>query len=344
MVYSYSFCKSILHHPDALIPQPVSNDLLTDRASLLINKLARLSNNEQHSDARRAAELVYKAMQPVSISELLQSLLRDVKPDKSFDWVDVIAKKLPFLLILKGFGCSDKECDYVVTHIETLVKLLSPQKTTEEINSINNIVDDFFSLSEKLIARSDCFKDITDDIKWTELYLCNLIGLLIQSYDAGWGLLCNSLMQFDKQVKSINLKEQDIDYFKRSVIETVRFDPPVHLTKRIADADILLDGEAIKKGENILLILAAANVDPDVFNEPLTFDPLRANNSAHITFGAGGHTCLAKYLMIDMAAEICRYLYSAFDVGIPTQAIEYEPKMNVRLLKRLLITLTDNNL
>jgi cytochrome P450 len=66
-------------------------------------------------------------------------------------------------------------------------------------------------------------------------------------------------------------------------------------TTRIVTQDLEFAGCPMKKGDRVVLSTAAANVDPDEFDDPLTFDPARPANR-HITFGAGPHRCLGSHL------------------------------------------------
>lgn len=52
----------------------------------------------------------------------------------------------------------------------------------------------------------------------------------------------------------------------------MRFDPPVQNTRRFAIEDIRLGDLTIRAGEQVLLILAAANRDPSEFPIPDRFD------------------------------------------------------------------------
>jgi len=51
----------------------------------------------------------------------------------------------------------------------------------------------------------------------------------------------------------------------------------------------------MKRGDRVVLATAAANIDPEEFDDPLAFDPARTANR-HITFGAGPHRCLGSHL------------------------------------------------
>jgi cytochrome P450 len=66
-------------------------------------------------------------------------------------------------------------------------------------------------------------------------------------------------------------------------------------TTRIVTQEIEFAGCPMKRGDRVVLATAAANIDPEEFDDPLTFDPARAANR-HITFGAGPHRCLGSHL------------------------------------------------
>jgi cytochrome P450 len=332
VTYSYNFCKAILLNNDAQIPGPVieSDSLLNDKAKLLMKKLTRLSNDEQHLDARRAALMIYQSMKPISISGLLESLLSNVKTNE-FDWVATVCKQLPVLIILKGLGFADEDCAFVTEHISFLVKIMSPNKTESDVIAINRVVNEFYAISEKYLHSVN-----KDEV--TELFICNLIGLFIQCYDAGRGILTDTLLNL---VNYHHNQKPHLADIKKMVIETLRFDPSVHNTRRIAVNDILIGDQIIKAGQSILIVIAAANLDLCVFKEPDLYDPERNNNDQHLTFGIGAHNCLAKHLTIDMAAETCSFLSEKYRrISIPEQELKYEPKLNVRLIKELMLNLS----
>ena len=82
---------------------------------------------------------------------------------------------------------------------------------------------------------------------------------------------------------------------ERTVEETLRICAPVHIFQRWALEDVEVDGVTFKRGDKVSLILAAANLDPKKFSDPLTFQPQR-NEGANISFGAGIHFCIGAPL------------------------------------------------
>jgi cytochrome P450 len=79
------------------------------------------------------------------------------------------------------------------------------------------------------------------------------------------------------------------------VEEMLRFDPPLHLFTRYALGDLEFRGRRFHRGDRIGLLLAAANRDPDRFDQPDEFRPGRTPNP-HVSFGAGIHACLGAPL------------------------------------------------
>lgn len=82
---------------------------------------------------------------------------------------------------------------------------------------------------------------------------------------------------------------------ERTVEETLRICAPVHIFQRWALEPAEIDGVSFKRGDKVSLILAAANLDPTKFTDPLTFLPGR-NEAANLSFGAGIHFCIGAPL------------------------------------------------
>lgn len=81
-----------------------------------------------------------------------------------------------------------------------------------------------------------------------------------------------------------------------AVEEFLRFVTPVQFTKpRFVRKDIELGGVTLRKGEKIMPMLAAADLDPAANDQPGRLD-LKRNPSRHLAFGAGIHFCLGHQL------------------------------------------------
>ena len=81
-----------------------------------------------------------------------------------------------------------------------------------------------------------------------------------------------------------------------AVEELLRYDGPVELaTWRFATEPLTLGGQRVAEGEPVLVVLAAADRDPEKFAQPDVLDLTRTDNQ-HLGYGHGIHYCLGAPL------------------------------------------------
>ena len=92
------------------------------------------------------------------------------------------------------------------------------------------------------------------------------------------------------------------------ITELLRLDGPVQAVGRTATCDHVIDGVTISANEPVLVVLAAANRDPDVFTAPDQLQPGRAG-PAPLAFGHGSHYCLGAALArLEIGIALARVL------------------------------------
>lgn len=69
----------------------------------------------------------------------------------------------------------------------------------------------------------------------------------------------------------------------------------VPMPARTASRDFNFGGAEIRKGERVMLMLPACNLDPDAFPDPYSFD-LDRKDKAHVAFNVGPHRCIGSHL------------------------------------------------
>lgn len=330
-VYTYTHCETVLNHRAAVVPlAPSFFAGLSYEADQIGRHLARLSDGPAHDARRQAAHTLLSRWQPPDVGNLLVCLLGDSPGE--IDWVEQVSMVLPSLALLVGLGFS-REVAMTITHVlPDLVRIMLPAKTPADARAINRAVGQVLPFVRLYLRQHAVGAGCAAEI----LYLSNLLGLLIQSHEAGRGLLCNALVQATRQ----NIVAGSHAAYIPFVRETLRFDPPIHHTRRTLTADVSLGTVTVPAGATVLVMLASANRDAQYFGAPDIFDPVRERSIPYLTFGVGAHRCLAEHVSIDLAARALHTLYSCYThVHLLEQSVQYAPRTNVRLPVRMRISL-----
>jgi cytochrome P450 len=350
-IYGYEECKTILSHPSTAIPvlNPGNRDGLHDMAWRVQNHLVRIANPPQHEIARWAGMHLMDQMLRPSITEILEACIGPSAGSSGFDWVSQVGKVLPVALMAKSFGFEKEISDYIAANIASLTRIMSPDKTSQQVTEINRIITDLFPMVHRHLLASAPYPLMADtlcrqySLKMEEAFFyltSNLIGLFIQGYDACRGLLCTALLSALGKTGADRSSLSDKKYMEKCVVETLRYDPTVHNTRRLVTADLSIGDKEIKKDDILFIILAAANRDPRKFEQPDRFTPDRANNKEHMTLGSGPHYCLAKYYAVAMAVETLACLFERYtQITWMENELEFEPLINIRMPKKVIVTI-----
>jgi cytochrome P450 len=123
-----------------------------------------------------------------------------------------------------------------------------------------------------------------------------LFLLLIAGHETTTHLISGSVYELLRNPGLRDWLEQDWSRANLAVEEFLRFVSPVQFSKpRFVRKDVELGGVQLKKGEQIMPMLAAGNFDPQANEHPESLDLERRPNR-HIAFGAGIHFCLGHQL------------------------------------------------
>ena len=93
----------------------------------------------------------------------------------------------------------------------------------------------------------------------------------------------------------LELLRREPERIPDAVEELLRYDGPVQLTSRMVVEDRELCGRRLRRGQQLVLLLAAANRDPAQFADPDRLDVAR-RDVRHLAFGHGIHFCLGAQL------------------------------------------------
>ncbi|GAB3584030.1 cytochrome P450 [Calidifontibacter terrae] len=130
-----------------------------------------------------------------------------------------------------------------------------------------------------------------------EWELKSTAGLVLAAgFETTVNLLGNAIALLADHPDQLAAVTRDPSLWGNVVEETLRFDPPVLLTGRVALRDTEINGGHLPAGAMAVVVLGAAGRDPRVFDNPGVFDVRRENARDHIAFSGGRHYCLGAAL------------------------------------------------
>ena len=143
-----------------------------------------------------------------------------------------------------------------------------------------------------------------------ELYSTTLL-LFIAGHETTTNLIGNGTWALLRNRDQLSALHRDPALAPSAVEELLRYDSPVHVTARIPTVEVEIAGHRFAAGEQLIVLLSAANRDPRRFDDPARLDITRAENH-HLAFSQGMHFCLGAALARLEGAEAIGGLVARF--------------------------------
>jgi cytochrome P450 len=153
-------------------------------------------------------------------------------------------------------------------------------------------------------------------------------------------LISGSVYELLKNSTLRDWLEEDWSRAGLAVEEFLRFVSPVQFSKaRFVRRDTELDGVRLKKGDRIMAMVVAANMDPQANEHPERLDLQRRPNR-HISFGTGIHFCLGHQLArIEGACALQALLarWPRLRLAVAPEQIRWRKRPGLRSIEKLLV-------
>ena len=157
-----------------------------------------------------------------------------------------------------------------------------------------------------------------DGVRLDSTELRAIAGLVLAAgFETTVNLLGNGIRLLLNSPDQRALLTEDPSLWPNAVEEVLRLDSPVQLTARVARCDTEVAGTVVRRGEVVIICLAAANRDPAVFADPNRFDVGRDNAGRHLAFSGGRHFCLGAALARLEGEAGLRQFFTHFPGALP---------------------------
>jgi cytochrome P450 len=351
--------SAVLRHPNAS----------SERNKSLVAAAAERRTSDRPSflsldppDHTRLRRLVSKAFTPRMIARLeprIQAitgeLLTAAAPNGQLEVVSQLAYPLPVRIISEMLGVPVEDHPRFAGWSARLAHslqpgfALDPETALARAEAARIASDEFAAYFRELIAarRAQPAEDLLSDLIRAEdngemltenELIATCVLLLVAGHETTVGLISNAILALLRHPDQLALLRADSDLAADAVEETLRYDAPVQMTARVARGGMPVGDLVAVDGALVLLLLAAAGRDPEVFPDPDRFDIRRGGAIGHLSFAAGPHFCLgAPLARLEAAIAIRAFASRIAEPELDEDSLAYKPNLNLRGPEQLVV-------
>lgn len=306
--------------------QPAWPAHLDDFAATERHSLLALEPPE-HTRLRRVVHSAFLARQIRPLTRLIRQLCdtaidrlaTQLESGRQADLIEHFATPVPVTIIAGLLGMPASESHHLLHWSHAMVRVYTGQQTRAEEQAANDAARDFSDRLQRLIetkrrapgddlisamlaTRSAATPPAlhptgSDAPELTDAEIISMAILLLNAgHEATVQQIGNAVLALLRSPAALRERLADDAWAERVVEEALRYDPSLHLFTRYAQTRISLgDDVTLAAGEQVALLLGAANHDPQRFSEPQRFNPAR-EDAGQVAFGAGVHFCVGASL------------------------------------------------
>jgi pimeloyl-[acyl-carrier protein] synthase len=137
--------------------------------------------------------------------------------------------------------------------------------------------------------------EINGDRLTEEEVIANSIVTMVGGQETTTNLIGNGLLTLLRHPTEMQRLRDDPELIPSAVEELLRYESPSQHTARLAPTDVELGGRKIRKKDAVIVVMGAANRDPERFPDPDRLDLARTDNR-HLAFGWAAHFCFGAAL------------------------------------------------
>ncbi len=326
---SHEICSRVLRDRRFSV-RPPGNNQAEDEMNLSFLEM----DPPDHTRLRRLVAPAFSPKQMTAwaprIDKRAQALLDDA--GDRFDLVDALAAPLPIGVISELLGVPQERGADFRRYGATIGSALDGVRSLRHASALmaaNTALEELFTQLFELRRREpsdDLVSTVvaaasSDSAPVTPAELLPLcVLLLVAGFETTVNLISNTMLALLDHPEQWALLLEDPTLAKDAVEETLRYDPPVQQTARIATEPIDIDGHVVRRGQSVVILIGAANRDPQVHAHPGRFDITRRQHD-NLAFSSGIHYCIGAPLAKLEATSAVRVLAERYPTLRPAGRI-----------------------
>jgi cytochrome P450 len=289
-----------------------------------------------------------ESLQP-RIEQIVDHLLDAVVEKREMDAIRDLAYPLPVIVIAEMLGIPPEDraqfkrwSDDVVGDLGT-ANIESTRRAMAASRELRLYLEPILEErrrepKEDLLSALLAAEEAGDRLSTEEMYTMVML-LLVAGNETTTNLIGNGLLALLRHPDQLALLRTDPSLAEPAIEELLRYDSPVQATSRFVLEDVELAGNTVSAGQQVALLLGAANRDPQRFERPDELDITRENVQP-LSFGSGIHYCLGAPLARMEGRIALGALLERFpNLRLATDNLEWNDNLILRGVKSLPLAL-----
>jgi pimeloyl-[acyl-carrier protein] synthase len=293
-----------------------------ESVSWLLTRSVLNQEGAAHSLLRRAIVEVFSASDQDRFQAVVGDILREhldhLRTKSSFDAIEDFALPVPVHTICRIFDVAAEHIAKVKAWSTGVSSLIEPLPTGPKLIDAEASVEAFknYLLDRMQHAASEGLprrigQSTVQHGIGIEDALANLVLMFPAGHETTVNLIGNGLLLLLRHPEQRDRLLEDPSLWPGAIEEILRFESPQQVAWRVALSDVELGGTFIAAGEQLMMVLGAANRDPEIFGNPDQFDISRTPNR-HLALGVGRHACLGGWFARMQGQLALKALVEAF--------------------------------
>jgi cytochrome P450 len=275
------------------------------------------------------------------VNGLVEGMLNHAPP---LDFVQYFALPLPSKIICTILGVPYEAHGFFQDRADIMIS--STSTLEESARAARELIDEYLGdlIDRKLAEPADDLLSrlAVNHLRTGEICRYEALStarlLLMAGHDTTSNTIALSLVTLLNHPEQLQALKDDLSLVNSAVEELFRFLDPTHGgRRRVALADVEINGQTIRAGEAIIALNPSANRDETMFEDPDRFD-IRRRPKSHMAFGGGIHKCLGQSLAREELRIVLNTLFSrvpGIRLAIPFEEIEFNEDRVVYGISRL---------
>jgi len=301
-----------------------------------------------HTRFRKLVNLAFSAPRvnklEAHIREIARDLIEKMLARQEIEFVRDFAMPLPIRMISEQLGLTHEAPETIKRWTDAFVDRLGGMVPKErELQCAREVVEFQHAIKAQMdLRRANPTDDLLSDLVHAQIdgerplddgeLLSIVQQLLVAGNETTTATLAEGIILLARNPSELAKAQADPKIIPNMVEEMLRLASASSGIWRVMKADAELGGVTLPKGAMVMMRYAAANRDPERYEEPDRFLADRANARTHLAFGRGIHMCVGNMLSRkEMTVAFEELLPRISGITLTDEAaIAYPPNMMLR--------------